>query len=401
MAIVGSHSFGILIGNHQFSHHGSGVLSFGLDFSIRGFISVVLLWHFVENELSIFRLGQFWMVEIGLIALLSTKLSLGFGFLLIALLGSFFLLCLIANRALYDLRPHPSQLTAFYLIIAFGGWIGGMLVSTVAPLVFVGLQEYPITVIGIVLLSLPSGWFGGKRHLDQKGISDCCCWWRGVTLLGISYWEQDSAAFSIRNFYGIFRVIDYPGSDKLPAHRILVHGKTIHGSQFLDPGQQGEPLAYFYNGGALEEAMSLRNHNQATAMICLGAGDALAWFKKGEDLTVCEIDPDIERVARDWFIFIRDSRAHIEIQIGKCSSQFTKWSTGKEKSMGSIMIDAFSGDGIPLHLITLEALNVYLSRLSQDGIMVFHIFNEYYDLIPVLKAASQERGLEAKATTYK
>jgi spermidine synthase len=156
-------------------------------------------------------------------------------------------------------------------------------------------------------------------------------------------------------------------------------------------------LAYYYPGGAMAQAMGLRNRLEPSAIVGLGAGSALAWFDAGEDVGVYEIDPDVEYIAKNWFGFFTASKASIHVSIGDARLNLRTDQT--KGAYGAMLVDAFSGDGIPVHLLTLEALDVYLSRLSKDGILVFHVSNRYYDLIPVLKAAAQARGLSVISNT--
>lgn len=340
---------------------------------------------------------HFWLIELALLALLAARFS-GFGFWALPLiLFCFYGLCIIANQRLYGLRPHPSQLTGFYLTIAVGGWIGGLLVSLVAPLLFSGLQEYPLSVLAIVVASWQPGmltWWQTTTLL--KGAGRLAMLMLGCTVLGMSFWYV-SEAYSVRNFYGLSRIIDQQPKEDAP-YRMLVHGATLHGLQYLSPDHQHEPLGYYYSGGALEQAVSVRHRPARVAMVGLGAGGAMPWFGAGEGIAIFEIDPDMELLARRWFSYLENTPAQVSVHVGDA-----RLNLGGDAHKGRVLydvvfIDAFSGDGVPTHLLTLEALDIYLSRLAEDGVLVFHVSNRYYDLRPILKAAAKARGLAAIAT---
>ncbi|MDR3410640.1 MAG: fused MFS/spermidine synthase [Formivibrio sp.] len=350
---------------------------------------------FREQQGGFVRRASFWLIDIALLALLAARATVYGAWVLPFILFSFYALCVIANQQLYRLRPHPSQLTIFYLTIAVGGWLGGVLVSLAAPMIFSGLEEYPLAVLAIVVASWqahPLAWWQSTSRL--KGGLRLCLLMIGGTVFGLFFWHA-SAVYSLRNFYGISRVIDPPAMGITPPYRMLVHGTTLHGLQYLQPSLRKEPLGYYYNGGALEIAVSQRNRTAPTAMVGLGAGDALAWFGAGEAVTVFEIDPDMEGLARHWFSYLADTPAKVRVRVGDARLNLAEEAQKKTAPYGVIFVDAFSGDGVPTHLLTLEAMDVYLSRLAEDGILVFHVSNRFYDLRPVIKAAARARGLAA------
>ncbi len=354
-------------------------------------------WAFSERANFLARIAQKYILEISLIALLCSRLLATYIGLIPVLLLAFFLLCLVAHRALYGLRPHPAQLTHYYLWIALGGWVGGLLVSLLAPVLFSGLWEYPLAVLSILLLCWPQAWLGWWKNAARYfayarlGLLALCMVVLGLHLSG------PPSIYSLRNFYGIHKINEKPAVGAALAHRQLLHGQTVHGMQHVEGKRGNEPLAYYYPGGAMAIAMETRSRSEPSAIVGLGAGSALAWFEAGEKVRVYEIDPDVEQIAKNWFRFFADSNAAVTVSLGDARLNFR--SDQALGDYGAILVDAFSGDGIPVHLLTLEALDVYLSRLSPNGILVFHVSNRYYDLIPVLKAAAGARGLTVIANT--
>lgn len=341
---------------------------------------------------------DFWLIEIALLALLTARIAAFRIWMLPLILILFYALCIIANEQLYRLRPHPSQLTRFYLMIAVGGWIGGLLVSLAAPVILTGLEEYPLAILAVVVASWRKGnlaWW--KNTTLLRGGGRLALLMSGGAVLILFIWHT-AGSYSMRNFYGVSKVIDQAQTESAPPYRMLVHGATMHGLQYLSPERHQEPLGYYYPDGALERAVALRTRPARVAMVGLGAGGAMPWFVSGEEVSVFEVDPDMEKLARNWFSYLENTPAKVRVHVGDA-----RLNMGSEASRGSVaydvvFIDAFSGDGVPTHLLTLEALDIYLSRLAENGILVFHVSNRYYDLRPILKAAAQVRGLAAVAT---
>jgi SAM-dependent methyltransferase len=353
---------------------------------------------FREQQGPVTRRVRFWMIEIALLALVAPKLMGHGAWVLPFVLLSFYALCVIANGQLYRLRPHPTGLTGYYLTIAVGGLIGGVLVSLVAPMVFSGLGEYPIAVLAVVVASWRKNELAWWRTASRvKGYLRLTLVVVGCMAFAISL-RNASAVHSSRNFYGVSRVVDEPQAGSRQPYRMLVHGATLHGLQYLSSEHRREPLSYYRAGGALEQAMSERSRTERVAMLGLGAGGALPWFGAGEEVTVFEIDPDMEGLARRWFSYLEDTPARVSVRVGDARLNLQEEGRTNAAPYGVVFVDAFSGDGIPTHLMTLEALDVYLSRLAPDGLLMFHVSNRYYDFRPVLKAAARARGLAAVMT---
>lgn len=333
----------------------------------------------------------FWLPEVAMLALLLTIFPTTLPFVLFPV----FILFVIAHKRLYDSRPDPSELSKFYLCIAFGGWLGGLAVSILAPMMFTGTLEYPLAIIGTGLLSVQR----------QHGL-----WWRQASrlpgysrfivlmgcLIAVSlFFGAMSKGYGLRNFYGIYRIKDVIAENPSESYRVLTHGRTIHGQQYLSPDRRKEPLAYYYNDGGLEQAMRLRKQGKPVGMVGLGAGDAIAWFGRGDSVNIMEIDPDVEVLAKDHFSYLNDTQATINVTTGDARITLGKLNSKHEELYDALLIDAFSGDGIPTHLLTLEALDIYLSRISEDGLLIFHITNRFFDLRPVLLTLAESRGLHA------
>jgi hypothetical protein len=197
------------------------------------------------------------------------------------------------------------------------------------------------------------------------------------------------AMVRIRSFFGVHRVTEQAG------RRSLVHGNTIHGQQFLDAGKRRQPLTYYHETGPMGWLLKAMQHDARlgrVGIVGLGAGSLAAYAQPKQKWTFFEIDPTVVFIARDsgLFTFLRDSRGELDYVVG--DARLTLQQTPDMFNL--LVIDAFGSDAIPLHLLTREAMQLYQTRLGDDGILAFHISNRYVDLEPVLVQHAFEMGLE-------
>ena len=308
----------------------------------------------------------------------------------------FLVICLIAHGTLYETRPTSGYLTHFYLAIAFGGWVGGAAVSLIAPMLFSGLYEYPI------LLVLFAAVFFWCRHRHFKEILPDFSLFGFLRIVlivlimtqagRVIYHSQD-VRFQHRNFYGTYRVVDIPlSSDAARGIRTLMHGSTLHGAQWLDGDERTSPLSYYYRGGAISQAFSAVPSPRKIAVVGLGTGAVAAYADEHDLVTFYEIDPDIEPVARRWFTYLEDSKAIQRVVVGDGRLSMQK-DRSEHPKYNLVLIDAFTGDGIPVHLLTREAIGIYMANLAEGGLLLFHVSNRYYELRPLIKAVAREMTL--------
>lgn len=343
-------------------------------------------------------LSRFWP-EILLAALLCYFIDPGhFGFAIFGILATLFMICCLAHGNLYELRPHKNQLTKFYLIISLAGWVGGAFVSILAPLVFLGLFEYPILIALLAILF----WdrhpeaviFFRPKAFNVFGFARilAACILIFFVLLGIWNSTREHIVYRHRNFYGIYRIIDAPffynGSPTVI--RKLANGMTLHGSQILNALY--EPTTYYHKGGPIGDVFETGESPGRTAVIGLGSGVMSAYIKKEDSITFYELDQDNLEIAQLCFTFWDQCPGKIDFVAGdgRLSLQ-NKVKTGYLYDL--IIVDAFSGDGIPTNLLTLEAVQIYLSRLSPQGIIVFHVSNRNYEVRPVIKSIARDLKL--------
>jgi hypothetical protein len=305
----------------------------------------------------------------------------------IYLVGLFFS-CMFCHGELARAKPDPSQLTRYYLMIALGGAIGAVLVAIVAPLTLPGYFE-----LGIVLVVLAGLLAARLRHVAL---------WGGVAVVAATTFFVVRGAYQYsggmrvmeRDFYGVVRTADHP--EPVP-YRSMYHGGIMHGGQLLGPSFRNTPSDYFgptsgYGRvfGSLREMQPRRN--LAVGVIGLGAGVLAAWMKPGDRLVFYEISPRVVDVAKREFTFLADTAARTEIVLGD-----GRLSLEREPPRGYdvLGIDAFSGDSVPMHLITREAMALYVKHLKPDGVIIFQATNRYVDLLPVVKRLAAEFGMDA------
>ncbi len=311
----------------------------------------------------------------------------------------FCLICILAHGKLYETRPPTRWLTNFYLTIAAGGLLGGASVSLLTPLIFNQYLEYPILLLCFFMIlgwlradSLKQFWARASRVLVVGRIMFI------VLLLSIIILESVPSSKEIvryrhRNFYGTYRIFDIPSSGPHGGGiRILAHGKTLHGAQMLDPRLQSIPVIYYYRGGAISDVYKIMPKPRRIAVIGLGAGVVSTYVEEGESLTFFEIDPDNYSIAKEWFTYLNQSKGNVNVISGDGRLSLQKAAkTGIRYDV--IFVDAFSGDGIPFHLLTKEAMEVYLNGLTEDGVILLNISNRYYHLRPVIKATASMLSL--------
>jgi hypothetical protein len=349
---------------------------------------------------------------------------------------------LICHGELAKSRPVSGRLTEFYLCISAGGVLGGMFNALVAPLLFRTLLEYPLVMVlacsvrpadigtgraagravrlqdaawtvGIGILAAASILAVQKTGVNLGRLSTLCAFGAPVLLtyrhvkrpvrFGLGLAAILAAGFLFtsdlgrpllmeRNFFGTLRVtVDAAGK-----YRQLVHGDTIHGWQSLDPEHRNEPLTYYYRTGPIGQVFELFDASSAAptvAVVGLGTGSLAAYARPTQDWTFYEIDPAVEQIARNghYFTFLKDSRAkNLNVVTGDARLRLND---AVDHGYGLIVLDAFSSDSIPTHLVTREALRLYLAKLADNGIVAFHITNRRLDLQPVVANLAFDAGL--------
>lgn len=375
-------------------------------------------------------------------------LSDGGGSMIVALasLAMLFIVAVALHGYLYHLRPAPRHLTLFYLIMSAGGVLGGLFAALIAPLVFDWAYEHPLLVLAAAaLLPLPvlfpwDKWLGlepRRATLVMALLVLIACYialrmaddWRGsldgmiglgalvilfigllaigrrwayvatlaALMLGVGGLSTIYESFSgarVRSYFGVYTIAD----DGVRQERRLAHGTTLHGLQITRAGHERRPTTYYgFQSGVgltLDKAEALAGPNAAIGIVGLGTGTLACYRRPGQQWTIFEIDPAMVAIARDRskFTFLADCAPDVPIIIGDARLQLAKQPPA---SLDILVIDAFSSDAIPLHLVTSEAIGVYARALKPDGILLIHISNRFFNLEPVLAAEAWARGWTA------
>jgi spermidine synthase len=299
-----------------------------------------------------------------------------------------FVSCMFCHGELARLKPDPAHLTRFYLMISLGGALGAVLVAIVAPLVLHGYFELGIALVLLAVLFVARL----RRPLVWGALAVAA----GTTVLVVRAAQEYSEGMRVmaRDFYGVVRTADHP--EPVP-YRSMYHGGIMHGGQLLGDSFRNTPADYFGPGSGYGRVFqSLRELNPrkplSVGIIGLGAGVVASWMKPGDRLVFYEISPRVVDIARREFTFLEDTSARTDIVMGD-----GRLSLEREPPRGYdvLGVDAFSGDSIPMHLVTREAMALYVKHLKPDGVIVFQATNRYIDLLPVVKRLAAEVGFEA------
>ncbi|MBI2225268.1 MAG: fused MFS/spermidine synthase, partial [Betaproteobacteria bacterium] len=302
-------------------------------------------------------------------------------------LAGLFVCCMFCHGELAQLKPAPRFLTTYYLMISLGGAVGGLLVGLVAPHLLTGYFELGIGLVACALLLLYRtfriAWW---TMLASAAVVGATAWGAGKA---IDYQVSDSRVM-MRNFYSVLRTREY--TEPAP-FRSMVHGGIVHGGQLLDPDMRLAPSSYFGpNSGYGRMFASLPGAPRKVGVIGLGAGSIIAYARKGDTFRFYEINPQVVELAQREFTFMADNPAKTEVVLGDGRLSLEREAS---QQFDVLAMDAFSGDSIPLHLLTREAMAIYLQHLKPGGVLAFQATNRFIDIAPVVASLAAEHGLTA------
>ncbi len=362
-------------------------------------------------------------------------------------LATLFFGAVLCHGRLAASRPDASHLTAFYLCLALGGVLGGLFNAIAAPMLFDTLLEYPIVLAAVCLLrpgqerkgnralrawmdagtaAIPVGlmalamamwpWVGrlvsgaGAEHVRNAlvvGVPVVACYFlvhvpvrfaAAVLALFLVDAAMDSrrAEAQVRTFFGRYSV----HRTATPQGRVSVelrHGTTLHGSQWESATHRDEPLIYYHTQGPVGDVFAAYGAKplfDRVGLVGLGTGSIAAYGREGQELRFFEIDPAVVRLssAGGHFHYVERSKARCEFVMGDARLSIANEADG---SLGAILLDAFSSDAVPVHLLTREAVKLYMSKLRPGGVVVFHVSNRYLELEPVVSGVTRDLGLVA------
>lgn len=345
----------------------------------------------------------------------------------------------VCHRALALRRPHHSRLTEFYLLLSLGGVLGGSFNGLVAPVVFSDLYEYPIA-IGLVCLARraadppPEGQREGAVKRDvawalalvvgaialakvgellsvKSALASLAllvvpvlvvfAWTKrpvryavalaGVLLVGMTFGSlSGNMVFKERNFFGVLKV----RRDSTEKYLVLQSGSTIHGAESIEPGAKGAPLTYYHPTGPCGDVLGAPNGARRVGVIGLGVGSLAAYARPGDAWTFFELNPADVEIAKKYFSYLSAIPAGVktEIEVGDARLRVRD---GAAARFDILVLDAFSSDAIPLHLVTREALAIYRRSLVPGGLLLAHISNRHVRLSPVFAKLAEDAGWRA------
>jgi spermidine synthase len=346
-------------------------------------------------------------------------------------LALLFFACWVLHADLARDRPPPEQLTSFYLWISVGGALGSVFCNLIAPLIFVTVAEYAVSLALLAILLAPrikkavdevtmpswlwaavvvvglvlGGWLVADRLLPNADwvrhlpllallLGAALLWKRtivfvaAVMFVGVVNQTQirssGNVVYRARSFFGTVKITD-TGS-----WRSLVHGSTNHGMQHMVP--DARPTMYYHPSGPMGWVGDHLVEGGHMAVIGLGTGSMAGYVKAGQSLTYYEIDKMVPPIAKNWFTFVPRVKGKLDIVLGDARLSLKDAPDG---SYDVMIIDAFSSDAIPVHLLTREALELYLQKAKPTGVVLVHISNRYLDLVPVLRAHAKALGVQA------
>lgn len=300
-------------------------------------------------------------------------------------------LCLYCHGELARRRPAPQRLGAYYFTMALGGALGGLSVALVAPLVLDAHYDLAIVLAATSMpLALGAGTFG-RPLLKTAGLA-CAVLALAAGLYGVRHVyraDRDGLVSQQRNFYGTLHVVDL--DKRTPEHRReLHHGIILHSLQYLAPERRYEPTIYYQPESAVGLAMAmLPDRPRRIGVIGLGAGTVAAYGRPGDDIVFYEIDPAVERIARRDFTFLADSKAAITIVPGDARLSLER---EPSRRYDLLILDAFSGNAPPLHLLTVEAFATYIRHVAPDGLIAVQVSHKFLTFDPLVLAAVDALG---------
>jgi hypothetical protein len=361
-------------------------------------------------------------------------------------LVTFFLAALLCHGRLAADRPGPEHLTEFYLWLSVGGVLGGVFNALIAPVVFHAIVEYPLALALACFAGLGAAVPGSAPTLRSSGLPAvracvapvlfgvvitalvllvertpyrtnpvvtgllfgvpalvCFLFSRqplrfaigvGALFVAGSFFQREkgSVLYAERSFFGVNRVM----LDPTRQYHLLIHGVTLHGSQSLDPARRHEALTYYHWSGPAGQVLQLYASDapKQVAVVGLGAGSLATYARPGQAWTYYEIDPAVERIARNeaFFTFLHDAAAPVGVVPGDARLSLVR---EPDEKFDVMLLDAFSSDAIPVHLVTREALALYRRKLAPGGLLAFHISNLHLDLEPVFANLARDAGLAA------
>lgn len=319
-----------------------------------------------------------------------------------------FAICLLCHGELVRLRPAPAWLTSFYLMISAGGAIGGLFVGLFAPRIFTTFFEWKIglfgsfAIAGLVAVKELYRRLSYRVPFPKPETVAIAVGLFGVLIISglvkIVIWQTEDHSQRLvetRNFYGTVTVTEWDADDPERHRKVLWSGNIQHGIQFVDPVKRRLVTTYYHPESGVGRVLThfQQRPNLRVGAIGLGVGTLAAYVQPGQQFRFYEINPEMLRVAETSFTYLsdvkQDGRGTVEVALG--DARLTMQNEPPQR-YDVLVLDAFSGDAVPAHLLTKEAFEVYDRHLSDNGVICAHITNSYLNLYPVMLGLAREGG---------
>jgi SAM-dependent methyltransferase len=346
-------------------------------------------------------------------ALSPSLMALPLWILLSVFCAGLFICCMFCHGELARFKPAPAQLTSFYFLSSLGSVAGAAFVALLAPQIFSGFYELHVALGACALLAImvhridPTSPFQQPGQRTALRVMQALAATVIVSLFFLARADSTYTNRIMRNFYGVLRVSDEVAAnvvllkgDEKPQQRDdarfrrLMNGTITHGVQFLGPARRDQPTSYYGANSGIGVALAglAQRGPLRVGVIGLGAGTIAAYGRPGDDYTFYEINPLVVRMAQQDFTFLRDSKARIAFELGDARLTLERQ---PPQEFDLLAVDAFSSDSIPVHLLTIQAFQLYFRHLRPNGILAVHISNRHLYLEPVVAAAAQHLGKDA------
>ncbi|MBC7819956.1 MAG: fused MFS/spermidine synthase [Planctomycetaceae bacterium] len=304
--------------------------------------------------------------------------------------------CMVCHGELVRMKPHPRYLTSFYLCLSAGGALGGMFVGLLAPRLFSGYFEWHLAILATCTLPLIV-FLRDSGSLLYRGRSPWA--WTGLLSLfamlsiGLTMHLRkitEYRADATRNFFGVLKIEVFRDIVKMK------HGGVLHGMQWRDPVKRRIGTSYYSedSGVGLILKQCRPDRPLKVGLVGLGAGTTAVYGREGDHFRFYEINPEVLRLAKRYFTYLSDCPAKVDVVLGDARLQLEQ---EPPQEYDVLVLDAFSGDGVPVHLLTSEAFDIYRKHLKPDGALVAHVSNRHLDLRPVLQAQAERLDLQASS----
>lgn len=314
-------------------------------------------------------------------------------------LSAMFFICMLCHGELVHHKPAPKWLTAFYLMSSAGGALGGILVAIICPVVFVTFFEMNLGILVAYLVAtgylLAANWGPwATKHGLLKPLCAVLLFFGLLTVVRGQFGQNNLNAIEVsRNFYGVLSVLDSFSDNPEDQRRELKYGRITHGTQLMFETKKRIPTTYYGTQSGVGIALNYFSGNQPNrvGVIGLGVGTLAAYGRDNDYFRFYEINPDVCNVARDHFTFLKDCPSHVDVVLGDARLSMEQEPAQK---LNVLVIDAFSGDAVPAHLLTAEAMTIYRKHVAPGGVIAIHISNRHIDLMPVVTALSEKEKLQ-------